>query len=166
MKEIEGKLTLVRVREGSRVLYSCNNLTIKIFKTDHETKVSNCGESTGIKACFFQKADASQNFLHYQHIYSLQNRHCFFESVFGKARNMKRDVEREYVRRKNTQKKKNNAWPHTIARSILPHKTHPQMTNQSYSASSLFARVLRIRSLRVPFSRQKNIKFKKKTINK
>ena len=106
MKEIEGKLTLVRVREGSRVLCSCNNLTIKIFKTDHETKVSNCGESTGIKACFFQKADASQNFLHYQHIYSLQNRHCFFESVFGKARNIKRDVEREYVRRKKAQKKK------------------------------------------------------------
>ena len=62
----------------------CKDLTLKIFKTNHETKVSNSGESIDIKACFFQNTDGSQNFLLYEH--SLQNRHCFFD-FFGHAKN-------------------------------------------------------------------------------
>ena len=61
----------------------CKDLTLKIFKTNHETKVSNSGEYIGIKACFFQNTDGSQNFLLYEH--SLQNRHCFFE-FYGHAK--------------------------------------------------------------------------------
>ena len=81
MKEIQGKWTFASSYRKSTV--RCNDLTLKIFKTNQETKVSNSGESIGIKAFFFQNTDGSQNFLLYEH--SLQNRHCFFE-FFGHAK--------------------------------------------------------------------------------
>ena len=66
MKEIQVKSTFGSSYRKSTV--RCKDLTLKIFKTNHETKVSNNGESIGIKACFFQNTDGSQNFPLYAHM--------------------------------------------------------------------------------------------------